>query len=68
MQNLLSRIQAESHDVPPGRPVCQGTLLSPTEYRVDVEEWGYRDARLPPGGAMTPAQVEDWMAGVLAGR
>jgi hypothetical protein len=35
---------------------------------VDVEEWGYRDARLPPAGAMTPAQVEDWMAGVLAGR
>jgi hypothetical protein len=68
MQNLLSRVQAESHDPPPGRPVCQGTLLSPTEYRVDVEEWGYRDARLPPGGAMTPAQVEDWMAGVRAGR
>lgn len=53
-----ARAQAES-GAPPGR-LCRGTLLSRSQYRVDIEEWGYQDARLPPHGVMTPEQVELW--------
>ena len=38
--------------------VCRGTLISRAQYLVDVEEWGYADARLPPYGTMTD---RDWL-------
>jgi hypothetical protein len=31
---------------PPAERVCRGTLLSRTQYVVDVERWGYADGRL----------------------
>jgi hypothetical protein len=37
----------------PDGAVCRGTLLSRAQYRVDVEQWGYRDARLRPEGPLT---------------
>ena len=40
--------------------VCNGPLLSRTQYRADIEDWGYHDARLPPWGKMTPEQIERW--------
>jgi len=30
--------------------ICRGTLLSRDQYRVDVDVWGFRDARLEPDG------------------
>jgi hypothetical protein len=68
LRDLLGRVQAEESDVVFAEPVCQGTLLSPTQYLVDVEQWGYRDARLPPFGPLTPEQVEHWTEGVIEGR
>ncbi len=68
MEELLGRLRAELHDPPGEAPVCQGTLLSPTQYQIDVEQWGYRDARLPPAGDLTPEQIEHWTEGVLAGK
>jgi hypothetical protein len=57
MDELLDRLRTErSND--PGESVCRGTLLSPTQYLIDVEQWGYHDARLPPFGHMTPEQIE----------
>ena len=44
--------------------VCRGTLLSRTQYLVDVHGWGYTDARLEPGGPMTEDQVAAWTAEV----
>ena len=32
--------------------ICRGTYISRAQYLVDVEEWGYADARLPPYGTM----------------
>jgi hypothetical protein len=40
--------------------VCRGTLLSRMQYLVDVEEWGYADPRLQPGGSMTEEEVIRW--------
>jgi hypothetical protein len=42
--------------------LCQGTLLSRMQYLPDTAEWGYHDARLLPGGKMSPEQIESWTA------
>ena len=64
MKDLLNRLQAEL-DVPTrDSKVCQGTLLSRAQYLVDVNEWGYEDARAEPRGSMTPEQLAAWTAGI----
>jgi hypothetical protein len=40
--------------------VCNGTVLSRTQYVVDVEQWGYRDARIAPLGLMTADEAATW--------
>src|SRR5882762_1034903 len=45
MQDLIGRLES-SCSAPASRPrVCRGTVLSRQQYLVDVEDWGYRDAR-----------------------
>ena len=39
--------------------VCRGTLLSREQYLVDLNAWGYADARLAEGH-MTPEEVAHW--------
>jgi hypothetical protein len=56
---LVERLQHEPHGAGAG-PLCQGTLLSRTQYLVDTEEWGYADPRLAPPGPMTEEQVARW--------
>ncbi|HEX4592604.1 MAG TPA: hypothetical protein VH120_21955, partial [Gemmataceae bacterium] len=68
MRELTDRLAAEERDSSAAEPVCRGTLLSPTQYLIDVEQWGYHDARLPPFGSMTPEQVGQWTDGVIEGR
>jgi hypothetical protein len=64
VRELVNRMLAEL-DVPTrDSKVCQGTLLSRAQYLVDVDEWGYEDARLQPRGAMTEEQIEAWTAAV----
>lgn len=48
--------------------VCWGPLLAALQYLPDVDQWGYTDARLPPHGGMTPADVAGWTHGVQTGR
>jgi len=60
MTELLRRQQA-SADVPPeDDQVCNGTVLSRTQYVVDVEQWGYHDARVEPLGLMTADEAAVW--------
>jgi len=40
--------------------VCRGTYLSRAQYLVDVEDWGYADARLPPHGRMSDRNWLIW--------
>lgn len=40
--------------------LCRGTLLSRAQYRVDVDEWNYIDAREGPVGTMTPEEIDVW--------
>jgi hypothetical protein len=56
-EELLDRLRAEL-DAPAGDPqLCQGTLLSRQQYRIDLEAWGYRDGRVRPHGRMTRRQA-----------
>jgi hypothetical protein len=42
---LAAHLRAEGKTPPSLDPVCRGTLLS-AQFQVDIEEWGYKDARL----------------------
>jgi hypothetical protein len=59
LNDLLARLRAELTAPPPLR-VCQGTLLSREQYLIDVQCWGYLDARQQPLGPMTPADIDRW--------
>ncbi len=64
MKELLNRLLAEL-DVPTrDSKVCQGTLLSRAQYLVDIDDWGYEDARLAPRGSMTDEQIAVWTAAI----
>jgi hypothetical protein len=62
LQELLHRLAAERGAPVPRERLCRGTLLSHTQYRVDVESWGFQDARLMPRGNMNAQEVAGWMA------
>ena len=64
MQDLLDRLQQELHHPPPADQLCQGTLLSRAQYLIDIESWGYGDARLRPTGLMTPADIAHWTGAI----
>jgi hypothetical protein len=50
-------MQRELETEPPARRLCRGTLLSGRQFLVDIEEWGYDDARLDPTVQMTAADI-----------
>jgi hypothetical protein len=64
LRQLVERLQGERITGAPAEPVCRGTLLSRSQYLIDIQEWGYRDARLPPWGKMTPEQIDLWTAAI----
>jgi hypothetical protein len=64
MEELLGRLQRELAGPLPTERLCQGTLLSREQYLVDIERWGYQDARLQPRGPMTPEDVAQWTAAI----
>jgi len=64
MRELVNRLLAELDAPTRDSKVCQGTLLSRAQYLVDVDEWGYEDARIKPRGSMTPDQIAQWTAAI----
>ena len=58
----LWRRSRERRDVPD--TLCRGTLISREQYLVDVNEWGYQDARALPLGRMTAEQIQAWTAAI----
>jgi hypothetical protein len=57
---LGERLAQEQSKPPTTTTLCRGTLLSRSQYVVDVEERGYRDGRLPPNGNMSRHEVAEW--------
>jgi hypothetical protein len=45
MRELIGRLEHQLVTPAIPEPVCRGTLLSDWQYRIDVEQWGYHDAR-----------------------
>jgi hypothetical protein len=48
MDVLLDRLRSEMHNSPTAGRLCQGTLLSRAQYAIDIDRWGYQDARVLP--------------------
>jgi Uncharacterised nucleotidyltransferase len=64
MRDLLGRLQGELDVAPPPEKVVQGTLISREQFLIDVDEWGYRDGRLPPSGNMSPEDIAYWTGAI----
>jgi Nucleotidyl transferase of unknown function (DUF2204) len=63
MDDLLAKVKKETRIGGPAGPdgrLCRGPILSRLQYLVDLEDWGYRDARLVPIGAMTEDDIAHW--------
>jgi hypothetical protein len=60
LDDLLARLAAEMAGAPLTDKVCRGTLLSWQEYLIDLQDGGFRDARLKPDGPLTARQIELW--------
>ncbi len=58
IEELSQRFQQEVNSTPPATKLCRGTLLSPLQYQIDLEEWGYQDARLREN--MTTEEISLW--------
>jgi hypothetical protein len=44
--------------------ICYGTIVSRQQYLIDVNERGYRDARLEPLGNMSEEEIAEWTKGI----
>jgi hypothetical protein len=64
IRDLINRLLAELDAPTRDSKVCQGTLLSRAQYLVDIDEWGYEDARMRPRGAMSEDQIQQWTAAI----
>ncbi len=45
MQRMAKRMRDENKQPAPPDKICRGTLLSSSQYDIDIEQWGYQDAR-----------------------
>ena len=64
LDGLVQRLLASDDVAVELARTCLGTLTSRQQYLVDVEEWRYRDGRLPPTGTMTEAEIAAWTASI----
>jgi hypothetical protein len=59
MEQLIARLRSETNTA--GREgLCRGTLLSRQQYLVDIQDWGFRDARLEERVQMNQQDIVDW--------
>jgi Nucleotidyl transferase of unknown function (DUF2204) len=59
VNDLIGRLQKETPATGHGR-VCRGTLLSRKQYLIDVEKWGFEDARLEQRVQMSSTDIARW--------
>lgn len=64
MDELASRTALETAQGDIRDGLCYGTILSRQQYLVDVDRWGYGDARLEPAGNLTAEEIAHWTAGI----
>ncbi|HEX4653040.1 MAG TPA: nucleotidyltransferase [Candidatus Udaeobacter sp.] len=59
MDELIERLQQET-PAAGDKPVCRGTLLSRKQYLIDVENWGFQDARIEKRVHMSSTDIAHW--------
>src|SRR5213595_193138 len=59
IDDLVRRLRSETTVAGPDR-LCRGTLLSRKQYLVDIQEWGFRDARLEQRAHMDGGDIAHW--------
>ena len=64
MEELAGRLRKETEAGSTTEKICYGSVISRQQYLIDINEWGYRDARLKPLGNMTAEEIEAWTAGI----
>ena len=64
MDLLANQLAADSERDDAHDKTCYGTILSRQQYLVDVNERGYKDARLEPLGNMSEEEIAKWTAGI----
>jgi hypothetical protein len=57
---VVRRLASAPDPAPAGVKLCRGTLMSRAQYLVDVQRWGYVDARLPPFGTLSERDNAIW--------
>src|SRR5213595_922352 len=60
MGNLIGQLQRGAASSGGDKRLCRGTLLSRKQYLVDVQKWGFRDARLEERVHMNEKNIADW--------
>jgi len=63
MRRCLHLLEEEMRRAPTRR-ICRGPITSRAQYLVDVQLWGYEDARLLPHGSMTESEASIWTAAI----
>jgi hypothetical protein len=64
LEHLAARLKKDTHDPPPNEHICLGPFLSRAQYLIDIQLWGFKDARLGPAGYMSPEEVKRWTAAI----
>jgi hypothetical protein len=59
IDELIGRLQSEKHTAEADR-ICRGTLLSRKQYLLDIQERGFRDARLQERVHMDAKDIARW--------
>src|SRR5213594_464910 len=59
MDNLVARLRSETRTAG-ADPICRGTLLSRKQYLMDIQERGFRDARLQQRVHMNANDIAHW--------
>jgi hypothetical protein len=63
MEELLNRVRDETRAGDAPDKICNGTIISRQQYLKDINEWGYKDARLEHG-LLTEEEIHRWTAGI----
>jgi hypothetical protein len=64
MEELSKRVASETSKENAPEKICYGTILSRQQYLVDINERGYKDARLEPIGTMSAEEIAEWTKGI----
>ncbi len=60
MNHLIGRLRNDAAPADEHKRLCRGTLLSRKQYLVDVQRWGFHDARLEKRVHMGSQDIAHW--------